>query len=64
MIQAPELFTGQDCCSDEEVAHEAVVVYREWVTTKSMCRDRFARRVKNADDYYEFFKGNIGILYE
>jgi hypothetical protein len=32
----PELFTSQDCCSGKEVAHEAVVYYREWATTKSM----------------------------
>ncbi len=23
-----------------------------------------ARRVKNVDDYYEFYEGNIDILYE
>ena len=30
------LFTGQDCCSGEEVAHEAVVNYRKGATTKPM----------------------------
>jgi len=30
------LFTSQDCCSGEEVAHEAVVKYREWAATKPM----------------------------
>ncbi len=30
------LFTSQDCCSGEEVAHEAVVYYREWAATKPM----------------------------
>ena len=32
----PVLFTSQDCCSDEEVAHEAVLKYREWAAMKSM----------------------------
>jgi len=32
----PGLFTSRDCCSGKEVAHEAVVNYCEWVTTKSM----------------------------
>ena len=27
-------FTSQDCCSDKEAAHEAVVDYCEWVATK------------------------------
>ncbi len=27
---------SQDCCSGEEVAHEAVVGYREWATTQPM----------------------------
>ena len=30
------LFTSQDCCSDEEVACEAVVNYCEQATMKSM----------------------------
>ena len=30
------LFTSQDYCSGEEVAHEAVVNYREWAATKPM----------------------------
>jgi hypothetical protein len=34
--QVPGLYTGQDCCSDKEVACEAVVNYREQVTTKSI----------------------------
>ena len=33
------------------VSHAAVVVYRKWVTTKQMCQNRLARRVKNADEY-------------
>jgi hypothetical protein len=32
----PELFTSQDCCSDEDVAREAVVNYRERATMKLM----------------------------
>ena len=28
------LFTFQDCCNSEEVAHDAVFEYREWATTK------------------------------
>jgi hypothetical protein len=37
MIQQEDgLFTGQDCCSDKEVARGAVVNYREWATLKSM----------------------------
>jgi len=32
----PGLFTGRDCCSGKEVAHEAVFAYREWATTKPM----------------------------
>jgi len=31
------------------VAHEAVVVHREWAATQQMRQDRLARRVKNAD---------------
>jgi len=31
------------------------VNYREWATTKPMWRDWLARRVKNADEYKEFF---------
>jgi len=32
----PGLFTSQDCCSGKEVAHEAVVNYREWAATMPM----------------------------
>jgi hypothetical protein len=31
-----ELFTDRGYSSGEEVAHEAVVNYREWATTKPM----------------------------
>ena len=34
----------------EEVAHEAVVIYREWATTKVLWWDQLTRRVKNADN--------------
>jgi hypothetical protein len=60
----PELFTDSDWCRHEATVGEAVIIHCEPAATKWMCRDGFARRVKNADDYYEFFKGNIGILYE
>jgi hypothetical protein len=30
------LFTSRGCCSGKEVAHEAVVNYREWAATKPM----------------------------
>jgi hypothetical protein len=30
------LFTSQDCCSGEEVIHDAVLKYCEWITTKPM----------------------------
>jgi len=33
----------------KEVAHEAVVNYRKWVTTKPMHWDRLSRRVKTID---------------
>jgi len=36
MKNKPGLFTSQDCYSGEEVAHEAVVNYREWATMKLM----------------------------
>ena len=36
MILAPGLFTGRDCCSDKEAAHEAVVNYCKWAAMKSM----------------------------
>jgi len=36
LIFNPESFARQDCCSDEEVAHKAVVNYREWAAIKSM----------------------------
>jgi hypothetical protein len=32
----PGIFTGQGCCSDKEVAPDAVFEYREGATTKSM----------------------------
>jgi hypothetical protein len=32
----PGLLTGQDCCSGEFVAHEAVFEYCEWAATKAM----------------------------
>ena len=31
------------------MVHEAVLVHREWATTKQMWKDRLAQRVKNAD---------------
>ena len=30
------LFTSLDCCKGEAVAHEAVVNYRKWATTKAL----------------------------
>jgi hypothetical protein len=36
------------------VTHAAVVVHRKWVTTKQVKRDRFAGKVKNADEYKKF----------
>ena len=30
------LFTSLDCCKGEAVAHEAVVNYCEWATTKAL----------------------------
>jgi hypothetical protein len=35
-VSEPGLFTGRDYCDGKEVAHEAVVNYREWAATKSM----------------------------
>lgn len=31
-----ELLTSRDCCKGKAVAHEAVVNYREWATTKTL----------------------------
>jgi hypothetical protein len=66
------LFTSRDCCSSEVVAHEAVVNYREWATTKLLLKDRLARRVKIVDykiflDFQVSFvllKNGIGNFYE
>jgi hypothetical protein len=44
------LFTVQDCCSDKEVASEAVVNYRERAAMKSMQQDWIAQRVKIVDE--------------
>jgi hypothetical protein len=35
-VYKPGLFTSQDCCNGKEVAHEAVVNYCEWATTKPL----------------------------
>ena len=44
------LLTDQGRSSGEEVAHEDVVNYLEWATTKPMLWDWSARRVKTADN--------------
>jgi hypothetical protein len=31
------------------VAHEAVVIHRDWAATKQMQKDRLAQRVKDAE---------------
>jgi hypothetical protein len=41
-----------------------VVVHSEWAATRQVLGDTLARRVKNVDDYFEFYEGNIDILYE
>ena len=46
----PGLFTGRDSRRFKMLAHEAVVVHCEWVTSKKMQLGRFARRVKNGDN--------------
>jgi len=46
----PGLFTDRGRSSGKAVTHEVVVDYHEWVTTKPMLWDRFAWRVKDADN--------------
>ncbi len=36
LISQPGLFTGRYRCKGEAVAHEAVVNYRKWATTKAL----------------------------
>jgi len=55
MSQKAGAVTGRGNGSSEETACEGVVSYVEQAVTKLMPLDRFARRVKIADDLFLLF---------